>query len=240
MVYSFTGRARFSECDRDANLTLYSMINYLQDAASFHGQAVGYGVDWTQKTQKAWVITSCQLEIIRHPRFAEMIRANTWATGFHGMLGFREFSLTSEDEKETYVIGKSDWVLYDIARQLPFRVDQPMAEAFGIHPELAIKEDLGRRKVRIPKTGGVYQHEKVIQDYQLDANGHVNNGQWVRMALKFLPEDFHVRHLRVEFKRQAYEGDVVRPQVFEQEDSVIVALYGAGGEVDFVGEFRQS
>ena len=52
--------------------------------------------------------------------------------------------------------------------------------------------------------------EFVVQESQLDTNHHVNNGQYVRMAMNQI-ELPKVSELRVEYKKQALLGDMIVP-----------------------------
>ena len=58
----------------------------------------------------------------------------------------------------------------------------------------------------------------------LDTNHHVNNGQYVRMAMDYVQEKFEVRQLRVEYKMQALLGDIIYPVVCGGEGTYVVSL----------------
>ena len=45
-MYTFDGRVRYSECDEHRNITLLSMINYLQDCTTFHSESIGRGIEY--------------------------------------------------------------------------------------------------------------------------------------------------------------------------------------------------
>ena len=47
----------------------------------------------------------------------------------------------------------------------------------------------------------------MVQEYHLDTNHHMNNGQYVRMARAALEREITVRELRVEYREQ---GDAWR------------------------------
>ena len=61
----------------------------------------------------------------------------------------------------------------------------------------------------------------MVQEYHLDTNHHVNNGQYVRMATAYLPETFAIRELRVEYRSQAMLGDTIRPVRYEMPDGYL-------------------
>ena len=63
MIYSFSGHVRFSEIDENGKLTPYGLINYLQDCATFHGEAAGCGFQKNRENHRAWVIASLQLKV---------------------------------------------------------------------------------------------------------------------------------------------------------------------------------
>ena len=57
-----------------------------------------------------------------------------------------------------------------------------------------------------------------------DSNHHVNNGKYVLMAEEFLPEQFLVSELRVEYRKAAVLGDIMYPFVENTEEKIAVVL----------------
>lgn len=60
----------------------------------------------------------------------------------------------------------------------------------------------------------------------LDTNHHVNNGQYVRMALAYMPERMDIATIKVEYRRQALLGDLIVPRVKSEDGKHLVALCG--------------
>ena len=79
--------------------------------------------------------------------------------------------------------------------------------------------------------------EFVVQESQLDTNHHVNNGQYVRMAMNQI-ELKSVKELRVEYKKQALLGDVIVPVICEQENETFVSLDDEEGKAYAVVQFK--
>ena len=92
------------------------------------------------------------------------------------------------------------------------------------------------RKISVPMVGR-NEEPLVVRKHQLDTNKHVNNRQFVDMAMDYLPEDFEVRQVRAEYKRQAFLDDVLVPFVAEEEDRIVVVLADEKGGVYVVVEF---
>ena len=49
-------------------------------------------------------------------------------------------------------------------------------------------------------------------------NHHVNNGQYIRIAMDALQEEGRIRQLRAEYRKQVYLGDVLIPYVASSGD----------------------
>ena len=58
MIYQFDSRVRYSEVDENRRITLLSILNYFQDCSSFHSEKIGVGIDYLNKKQCAWVLSS--------------------------------------------------------------------------------------------------------------------------------------------------------------------------------------
>ena len=63
-----------------------------------------------------------------------------------------------------------------------------------------------------------------VHNYYIDTNQHMNNGKYVLVALEYLPEDFPLREIRVEYKKAATLSDILYPAVSITGECVTVAL----------------
>ena len=59
------------------------------------------------------------------------------------------------------------------------------------------------RKITVPE-GGQLLEPIVVKKHHLDTNHHVNNGQYVNIAMEHLPDGFAIRRMRAEYKKQAF------------------------------------
>jgi acyl-ACP thioesterase len=235
MRYTYRSRVRYSEVDGEQNMTIDSILNYLQDTATFHGEDCGCSLNRNIEMGCAWIVADLQLHIYRYPRFNDHIRVNTWPIAFRGMIGYRQFSIETE-EGETLVVCNSVWIFMDMKSQKPMKVPAEQLEAYGSNPELKLTEDMGSRKVRMPEAGEARPSFR-IQESHLDTNHHVNNVQYVRLAAKYLPAEWKTAHLRVEYKKQAHLDDEVFPRTVQKDGKWYVSLNSAEGEAYFTAEF---
>ena len=71
----------------------------------------------------------------------------------------------------------------------------------------------------------------VVPKYFIDTNNHVNNAKYVMLAEQYLPEDFKVKEIRVEYKIAAVLGDMMIPRVSVEEDTVTVSFVTSAGQL---------
>lgn len=235
MVYEFDSRVRYSETDREKNLTLVSLVDYFQDCSTFQSELLGRGLDYMDKLQRAWMILSWQIEILRLPVLCEKIRIQTWAYDFKGFYGMRNFAML--DEHGNYLAkANSVWVFMDTVTGHPDRIPPEVGEIYGSEPRLDM--EYFSRKIKAPQNCERKDTFSVCR-HHLDTNGHVNNGQYIRMAEEYLPEHFRVSRLRVEYRNQAYLHDVVVPMVSVQEHETVVMLCSEEGKPYAIVAFEE-
>ncbi|HCI85095.1 MAG TPA: acyl-[acyl-carrier-protein] thioesterase, partial [Lachnospiraceae bacterium] len=99
--------------------------------------------------------------------------------------------------------------------------------AFGIHPRADMK--YAPRKLPDMEGGEVMESFSVGRQ-NLDTNHHVNNAQYVAMAMECLPRGIKPVELLVEYKKQAYLGDIITPVVQRTEDGYAISLRASGGD----------
>ena len=110
--YEFEGKVRYSEIDHRATMTLPALINYFQDCSTFQSEQLGYGMDVLKKEKKAWVLAYWQVIVKRYPKLCERITVGTFASGFKGMFGNRNFYMKDESG-EQIACANSIWVYMD-------------------------------------------------------------------------------------------------------------------------------
>ena len=77
-----------------------------------------------------------------------------------------------------------------------------------------------------------------MRRYHIDTNEHVNNCQYVQMAMEMLPGDISVHQLRVDYKKSAVLGDMIFPKVSEEAERTVVELCDETGKPYAVVEMK--
>ena len=235
MKYEFSGRVRYSEIGEDGKLSLPALINYFQDCSTFQAETIGDGVFELKKKHRAWILASWQIELVRMPRLYEPVTAATWAYAFRHFFAQRNFTLT-DGQGELAAKANSTWVFFDIQNQTPVNISEEDARKYG--PEEPLAMTLTSKKIKIPVKQPVRNEESFrVERHHLDTNHHVNNGQYIQMAAAYLPERFEISGIRVEYRRQARQGDLILPTVCELEDKRVISLNAEDGKPYALLEF---
>ena len=237
MSYSFSGRIRYSEMDENRSLSLYSLINYFQDCSNFHAEVSGVGLDWTEENHRAWMLASWQIFVDEYPTMGDVVEVGTWAYGFRGFIGYRNYEMKNAAGR-SIARANSEWVFMDTEKNSPTKVPKSQAEAYGIEESRKLTDDFGKRKIHIPENGKQMEPFR-IQEYHLDTNHHVNNGQYIRFAEAYLPRGMKIGKLRAEYKKQVLLGDLLYPTVAETENGFVVVLAREGEDPCFIGELTE-
>lgn len=238
-MYKTQGRIRYSECGEDNKLKLASMINYFQDCTTENSENLGVGHTYLRKKKRAWILNSWQVCISRYPETGEPVEISTWATGFKGVFGPRDFCMKDEEGK-TLVCAHTLWVYVDTETGRPTKPGEEEICAYEVEEPLPITS--ASRKIMFPKDAVVVDTFPVHK-YHIDTNHHVNNSKYVELACEALPDNFHVTSLRVEYKKAAVHGDVMVLKCAKEEERIVAGLCDEEGNpyaiVEFVGENRE-
>ncbi|MBQ7839402.1 MAG: acyl-[Lachnospiraceae bacterium] len=219
-MYTFDSRVRYSETDEKGLLSIAGIVDYFQDTSTFQSEDLGLGVEFLKKQDLAWVMSAWQIVIHSCPGLGERITVGTFPYDFKGFMGMRNFFLM--DEKGNRIVeANSVWTLLNIKKGLPVRATQEMLDNYVLEEKLPM--EYAPRKITVPD-GGEKQDGFEVGRQHLDSNHHVNNGQYIHMAMEYLPENFVVGQLRAEYKKQAHLHDRIVPIVYRDEDKMIVSL----------------
>ena len=235
-MYKMEGRVRYSECAADNRIKIPAIINYFQDCTTDNSEQIGVGHDFLVERKRAWILNSWQVEIKRRPEVRESIEVSTWATGFKGVFGPRDFYLKTKNGEEL-ACAHSLWVYIDTETGRPVKPTEEEIAVYEVGEPIPM--ETVSRKIKLPEQA-TWVDTFPVHKYHIDTNAHVNNSRYIELACEALPEDFEVKKLRVEYKKAAVLGDrMVLKRVIEEE-RIVAELCDEDGNtyaiVEFIGE----
>ena len=224
-VFEYPYHVRYSEVGHRGLMTAPALINAFQDCSTFQSEALGVGMAWLRNEQRAWVLTHWQIVVDRYPSLCEEIAVGTFANSFKGFTATRNFYI--KDNAGKYIArAQSSWAFIDLSTGRPTRPTPAHIDPYGSHDPLELPAE--DRRVKLPDV--LEQREPIIVRRGLiDTNEHVNNCQYVQMALELLPRETAPTSIRVDYRRAAVLGDTIYPSIGQIEHRAVVELNDSTG-----------
>ena len=232
-MYSLIYKVTTSTCDSEGKLKLYSALQMMQDCSEMWIDSEPQVKDYFARENMAQLLASRQVEIVRVPDFKEELTVTTSVYGMKPMFGFRNTFIYDAEGKPCYRTW-SMGAFVDKANGKLKRVDDTVAGSLLIEPQLEM--DYKDRRIILPKTEGEVLVPVKVMRSDIDYNKHLNNANYVRMAMELLPEDFEIKGLRVEYRVAAKLGDMLVPTIYKHDGVIIVSL-SIGEDVSAIIEF---
>lgn len=237
-MYTFESRIRYSEINEYEYLSMEGLINYFQDCSTFQSEDLEIGIDYLKSMDQAWIVNYWQIDVYRYPRLGERVVIGTSPYQLRGFMGLRNFMMETV-EGERLVNANSVWSLFNMKKMAPARITPEITEKYILGEPFDM--EYTPRKISLPGEGEVLcVREKplmTVQEHHLDTNHHVNNVQYVRLALSTLPEGLVIRRLRIMYQKQAYLGDQMLPRAFRTSENIwLIRLDGLDGKAFCITE----
>ena len=215
--------------------------------------------DYFLQQNMAQLLATRQVEIIRVPDYKEELTVTTSVYGMKPMFGFRNTFIYDAQGNPCYKTWSMGAFVDKAAGKLK-RVDDATIQSMKLEPQLEM--NYKDRRIILPKGRSSESHPSLLEDGQvateldkvktegevlepikvlradIDYNKHLNNANYVRMAMELLPEDFIVSGLRVEYRVAAKLGDCLTPTIYKIADGIIISL-SIGSEVSAIIEFNK-
>ena len=234
-MYSLKYKVTTSTCDSEGRLKLYSALQMMQDCSEMWIDSELEVKAYFARENMAQLLASRQVEVLRVPSYKEELTVTTSVYGMKPMFGFRNTFIYDADGRPCYRTWSMGAFVDKVTGKLK-RVDDRVANSLLIEPQLEM--NYRDRRIILPKDNGETFAPVKVMRADIDYNRHVNNANYIRMAMELLPDVFESKGLRVEYRVAAKLGDTLTPTVFGIEDGFVVAL-SIGSEACAIVEFTR-
>ena len=181
----------------------------------------------------AQLLAARQVEVIRVPEYKEELTVTTSVYGMKPMFGFRNTFIYDAEGRPCYKTWSMGAFVDKSTGKLK-RVDDETIASMSLEPQLEM--NYRDRRIILPKEVGTMLEGIKVLRADIDYNRHMNNANYIRMAMELLPEGFEVKGLRVEYRVAAKLGDVLIPTIYQIDGGFIVSL-SVGADVSAIIEF---
>ncbi len=232
-MYVISETVRYSDVNEKKQVNISQIAKYFQNCTLCHSESIDMGFKFLDKTHHAWFLTGWQIVVDRFPVFNEKIEIRTWPYDFKGMYGYRNFDIIDEGGN-CIAWANSIWLYLDIDTMRPIRAIDKELEAFKLEDRLDM--DYQPRKINLD---GESYNEKIfsVKKSDIDSNSHVNNSKYICFAEEYLPDEFDVRQVRVDYKRATTYGETLLPVIYNCDKVFSVELCAEDGKANVIVEF---
>jgi acyl-ACP thioesterase len=234
-MYSLNYKVTTSTCDSEGRLKLYSALQMMQDCSEMWIDSEPVVKQYFTEQNMAQLLASRQVEVIRVPEYKEELTVTTSVYGMKPMFGFRNTFIYDAKGKPCYRTWSMGAFVDKTTGKLK-RVDDATIASMTLEPQLEMK--YRDRRIILPKDGGRALDPIRVLRADIDYNRHLNNANYIRMAMELLPDDFEVKGLRVEYRVPAKLGDMLMPTLYQIDGGIVVAL-SIGTEMSAIAEFTK-
>lgn len=199
-------KVRTYECQSDGNIKIYSLMQYLQEIASFHADQLGFGNNWLNEINGYWVLSNIRVEISVFPKWNDDVTIRTWPSGNTRLIATREFVGKEQNGHELFRAG-SEWMVLNRDTNRPKNISRLKMNSLAAGPKV-----IEKKIERLQPKGDYAQVEQISVPYSsIDLNAHVNNTEYVRWGIDAVRTKFKfegdIRSLQVTYLAEAFLGD---------------------------------
>ncbi len=234
-MYTLDYLVTTSTCDSEGRLKLYSALQMMQDCSEMWIDSEPAARKFFNDNNMTQLLATRQVEVIRVPRFKERLTVTTSIYEVMPMYGFRNTFIRDAQGNPCYRTW-SMGAFVDLATGKLARISDDAIASLTLEPKQEM--NYRGRRISLPKQDGTVMDPVRVMHADIDYNRHMNNANYVRIAMELLPEGFEVRDMRVEYRIAARLDDLLTPTVYSIEGGYIVSL-AVNGQPSAIIEFLQ-
>ncbi len=180
-------------CDFTKHLFIGHLGNNLLNAADFHSNDRGYGVNYLNTINKTWVLSRLAIKLDETPAIYDKFIIETWVDSVMRYFTNRNFKITNEDG-HIYGYGKSIWAMIDTETREPVDIMKVDNETISKHIETNYDNPI-KKSSRVKLDSNLILQKSIIAHYNdVDINGHVNSIKYIEHILDIFPLEWYKQH----------------------------------------------
>ncbi len=220
-MYTLNYKVTTSCCDSEGKLKLYSALQMMQDCSEMWIDSEPTARKFFNDNNMTQLLATRQVEVVRVPRFKEDLSVTTSIYEVLPMYGFRNTFICDAQGQPCYRTW-SMGAFVDLATGKLARLSEDAIASLTL--EAKQEMNYRGRRIILPKQDGTVLEPVEVMRADIDYNRHMNNANYVRIAMELLPEGFEVQDMHVEYRIAAKLGDQLTPTLYPIDDGYIVSL----------------
>lgn len=197
-------------CDFSGRLFMGHLGNHLLNAADFHSNDRGFGMQYLLGIHRSWVLSRLAIEMEEMPPMYTRFNVETWVESAMKFFTSRNFAVTGNDGK-VYGYGRSIWAMIDTDSRQPTDI---LAIDGGAINDWIVNDkpcpiDKGGRVKMTDNAELVHTIDTYYND--VDINGHINSVKYIEHVLDLWSVEWYqqhaIRRIEIAYVAEAHGGD---------------------------------
>ncbi len=225
-MYSITKKIAMSNTGADGKMDLVSLLESFGDCEQFQIDNMQGVMESLKNDSHGIYVIARQVDIESLPSYGDEITVTTYVYNLSKTVGTRN-TFVYDASGNILVRSYATGVFVDTTTQKMIRVPEKYWEVFSADD----KQDMEYlpRRIILPKVDGETKGEFVVPDCFIDSYLHMNNVNYVMLALMNISNGNKIKRIRVEYKNPAKASEIIVPVVREQDDIITVSLNAKDG-----------
>ena len=200
-------------CDFSNRLFMGHLGNHLLNAADFHSNDRGFGMNHLNPINKTWVLSRLAIEMDEMPLAYTRFHVETWVESAMRFFTNRNFCIYSDEAegKKVYGYGRSVWAMIDTETRQP--ADLLAVNDGDIQRYVEKEKECPIAKSSRVRMTDEAQFVRSIDTFynDVDINGHINSIKYIEHVLDLWPINWYrehrIRRIEVAYVAEAHAGD---------------------------------
>ena len=200
-------------CDFSHHLFLGHLGNHMLNAADFHSNDRGFGMNYLNPLHKTWVLSRLVIEMQRFPKAYERFSVKTWVEGAMRYFTDRDFAVISAADGGVCGYGRSIWALIDTESRQPTDIMAIRNGEINDYIETVEQCPIAKSsRVKMSADAGFVRSIATCYS-DVDVNGHINSVKYIEHVADLWPVDWYRSHriarFEIAYVAEAHGGDTL-------------------------------
>ena len=194
--------------DASGRLSLPYLCSLLQETATYHADALGWGYADLEAQGLQWVLSRQWIRMDRSPRWKDRIRIATWPSGKGAITWNRDFRILDADG-EILGVATSFWLTMDR------KTRRPRPAGFGSDMDFTAVDTVKDGDLKpLPALAHPRKTRSVRAAYHdIDVHDHINNVRYLTWMIDALDPEFlrahRAKETEINFLAEGFAGDAL-------------------------------
>jgi acyl-CoA thioester hydrolase len=131
LEHSEQWRVRTFELDSNGHVNNAVYLNYAEQVAVDHAEALGFGREWAEHHQVAWAVHEHHITYHRPALYRDLLRLTTRVQAMGGVRATRHTTIHREPDGELLAEVTTQWVCVRLADQRPTRIPADLLDRYA-------------------------------------------------------------------------------------------------------------